>query len=61
MKQLINIEYIYTLTQIPQPIHNSSDIVQTFEVGNTSMHSLPLKINISKVRNTEVNQKIYTT
>lgn len=29
------------LTQIPQPIHNSSEIQASFEDGVTSIHSLP--------------------
>ncbi len=31
----------FTLTQIPQPIHNSSEIHAIFELGATSIHSFP--------------------
>lgn len=32
-----------TLTQIPQPMHSSSDSEAIFDVGVTSMHSLPMR------------------
>lgn len=32
-----------TFTQIPQPIHNSSDKEAIFELGDTSIQSLPIR------------------
>lgn len=32
-----------TLTQIPQPMHSSSDKLAIFEFGLTSIHSLPIR------------------
>ena len=37
-----------TFTQIPQPMHSSSEIQAVFEVGATSMHSLPACTNAFK-------------
>ena len=34
-------ERMLTFTQMPHPMHSSSDIHATFEAGVTSMHSLP--------------------
>lgn len=32
---------LHTLTQIPQPMHNSSEMKAIFEAGVTSMQSFP--------------------
>lgn len=35
--------FFFTFTQIPQPMHNSSDKLAIFEFGLTSMHSFPIR------------------
>ena len=35
--------YIYTLTQIPQPMHSSSEMNETLAAGLTSMQSFPVQ------------------
>jgi hypothetical protein len=41
-----------TLTQIPQPMHNSSEMNAIFEAGVTSMQSLPVTLCQSSQRKT---------
>lgn len=46
---------LQTLTQIPHPMHNSSEMNAIFEAGVTSMHSFPAKMkctgNLDEWRN----------
>ncbi len=35
--------YGHFLTQIPQPMHKTSEILETFDFASTSMHSLPMR------------------
>jgi hypothetical protein len=49
-KQAEAVSVIHTFTQMPQPMHSSSDIHAILELGDTSMHSLPAqKPNISMI------------
>jgi phosphoribosyl-dephospho-CoA transferase len=48
--------YLHTLTHIPHPIHNSSEMKAILDAGVTSIQSLPVDIP-QKGKNTIYHQK----